>query len=33
MPLQSSKAIYSNGGTAQKDIAYYLRTHKIGIYK
>jgi hypothetical protein len=33
MPLQSSKAIYSNGGTAQKDIAYYLRTHKIAVYK
>jgi nitrate/TMAO reductase-like tetraheme cytochrome c subunit len=33
MPLQSSKDIYSNGGTVQKDINYFLRTHRIAIYK
>jgi hypothetical protein len=33
MPLQSSKAISFNNGAGLKTIPYFLRTHKIGIYK
>ena len=33
MPLQKSKVIYFNSGTEEKNIAYFIRTHKIAIYK
>lgn len=33
MPLQTSKTIYFNTGTESKNIPYYIRTHKIAIYK
>ena len=33
MPLQMSKAIYFNSGTGDKNIPYFIRTHKIAIYK
>lgn len=33
MPLQMSKTIYFNSGTGEKNISYYIRTHKIAIYK
>jgi len=33
MPLQMSKAIYFNNGAELKNIPYFLRTHKIAIYK
>jgi hypothetical protein len=33
MPLQTSKMIYFNNGAASKNIPYFLRTHKIAIYK
>ena len=33
MPLQTSKIIYFNNGGASKNIPYFVRTHKIGIYK
>jgi hypothetical protein len=33
MPLQASKAILFNNGGQLKNIPYFIRTHKIGIYK
>ena len=33
MPLQSSKVIHFNNGAGEKDIPYFIRTHKIAIYK
>lgn len=33
MPLQSSKVIHFNNGAGAKDIPYFIRTHKIAIYK
>jgi hypothetical protein len=33
MPLQPSKTIYFNNGAESKNIPYFLRTHKIAIYK
>jgi len=33
MPLQTSKTIYFNSGTGEKNIPYFIRTHKIAIYK
>ena len=33
MPLQTSKAIYFNNGSKSGNIPYFIRTHKIGIYK
>jgi hypothetical protein len=33
MPLQTSRIIYSNNGSVSKNISYFLRTHKIAIYK
>ncbi|HTI92077.1 MAG TPA: cytochrome c3 family protein [Puia sp.] len=33
MPLQTSKTIYFNNGTESKSIPYFIRTHKIAIYK
>jgi hypothetical protein len=33
MPLQSSKTIYFNNGAESKNIPYFIRTHKIAIYK
>jgi len=33
MPLQMSKTIYFNSGTGEKNIPYFVRTHKIAIYK
>jgi hypothetical protein len=33
MPLQSSKVIQFNNGAGEKNIPYFIRTHKIAIYK
>lgn len=33
MPLQSSRVISFGDGTTQKNLAYYLRTHRIAVYK
>lgn len=33
MPLQASKTIWFNNGGESKKIPYFIRTHKIGIYK
>lgn len=33
MPLQTSKTIYFNNGAESKNIPYFIRTHKIAIYK
>ena len=33
MPLQISKTIYFNNGAESKNIPYFIRTHKIAIYK
>jgi len=33
MPMQISKTIYFNNGAGSKNIPYYLRTHKIAVYK
>lgn len=33
MPLQTSKTIYFNNGIESKNIPYFIRTHKIAIYK
>jgi hypothetical protein len=33
MPLQSSKTILFNNGAESKNIPYFIRTHRIAIYK
>jgi len=33
MPLQASKVIHFNNGAGAKDIPYFIRTHRIAIYK
>ncbi|MBS1604206.1 MAG: cytochrome c3 family protein [Bacteroidetes bacterium] len=33
MPLQMSKTIYFNSGSGEKNIPYFIRTHKIAVYK
>jgi len=33
MPLQTSRTIYFSSGTGERNIPYFVRTHKIAIYK
>jgi hypothetical protein len=33
MPRQTSKVISFKDGTTEKNLSYYLRTHRIAVYK